>query len=597
MNQKERQTRIELWKENSFRGFMAWLEDFQVKVLMDTEYQIFKPTEHQIYLLKEILKPAEKPIITPDEPIKKLAKRSINARAPRPRKDKTPATEIHERASAYKNSQILLIQPRRHGKSTLLALLCIYFAVTRKNQTIQLLGNNEQHCKKVMYSTILKIVNHTKRLQKLIPLEDQFVYESFCRPMGSVIQLGMGNTLQNAFGDKITILWISDLHAAADDSIMAAMQSSLLDSKNSMCLIDSNVDHDGGNCHILQEAAKDDNNFFVDHVYYDNLEQYCREGGAPAWISRSRARRLEKTILEPDFKRDILGLRSSMVNSLFPIDVIDSCKEKYSIPVEDIQTLARGRSYQVGSGLDRSKSLLGAIGHGDNSIWTTVLKVANLNNEEPEIWLLNQKNIIPNTSAVIKKAILEDHKRYHIDEILLESYEVVDLLPWINQQNIKVATIAPHSTNQNLAFPHLANLARNGFLKIPVDAKKLISEMGTFVFSKARRGEGYSFSHSSRKFKDDRCFSLCWAVHSLRDKVMNLYNLSTINCKSRSKNRNLCFLMGGGLELFCAGNCDAAQEVDELFRQYLQTQLDSDILLPEFFHEYVRLTGARISQR
>ena len=591
--------RIKAWQANTPEAFLQWLEDIKPRILVNSRYEQFQPTTDQLKLIHEILKPAEnKTIKSVDEPVQAIGARSHSARKRRPSRKPKPVDDEQRQArrSSFAHSLSLIIEPRRHGKSTIFSLIILWIFTSRKNCTVQLLGNTESHCRRVQFQTVKKIIANTPTLRKLIPEKQMFVFEIFFPALGNVIQMSPGNNPSTSFGEKIDVLWVSDLHAATDLAPFNALQGSLLDSKDSLLLIDSNVDSKGGHVHMIQEESKNDPSIFAHHTFYNDLDEYCADGGAPPWISRTKARRLAKTSLPADFFRDILGKRSDAKNSLFPSDVIDLCKSPYKTPVDDIKTLTQGRAFKIAGGLDRSKSLLGSALGGDNTIWTTVLKVAGVKDLEPEIFILNQVNILPNTSATIKKAILKDHQRYGLDAVILEDYEVVDLLPWIESQGITVERMSPHSTRQNASFPELARIAREGRLHFPEDEEKLASEMATFSYSKAKRGENYSFGHSSKSQKDDRVYSLNWAIYALRSQIMNLYTISRIQCTSKGKNRNLCYLMGGGLELYCSENCEAAIEIRDMHRQFLQYQLDSDILLTDFYKTHVKLTGIKTYQ-
>lgn len=149
--------------------------------------------------------------------------------------------------------------------------------------------------------------------------------------------------------------------------------------------------------------------------------------------------------------------------------------------MDDIETLIQGRAYKIGGGLDRSKSLLGSALGADNTVLTTILKVANPESEEPEVYILDQQVIIPNTSRTIKKAILKNHQRYKYDNLIFEDYEITDLLPWLEAQNIPVEKMTAHATRQMASFPELARIAREGRLHFPEDETGLISEMSTFA--------------------------------------------------------------------------------------------------------------------
>jgi hypothetical protein len=398
--------------------------------------------------------------------------------------------------------------------------------------------------------------------------------------------------IASSFGEKISVLWCSDLHACADMQPFNALQASLLDSADSLLLIDSNVDFDGGVVHSLQQEADTDSTIYCNHVYYKDLDEYLNR--APAWIDRSKAKRLQRTTLPADFRRDILGLRSDVKNSLFPSEVIELCKSPYKAPVADISELTKGRSYKVGGGLDRSKSLFQGP-KGDATVWTTILKLASPEHGEPEFYILNQQKINPNTSRGIKKVILKDHERYKLDNVVLENYETADLAPWLADQNIPHELVSAHDTNQNASFPEFYRITKEGRFHFSDSLIGLESEMRTFSYIQ-RAGGKYSFGHSSSKFHDDFVYSTNWAIFSLRSAVMNLYTLGNIQCTNRTPKRHLCYLFGGTLVLLCARDCYSHDKVDQMFRDYKSYQLDSEMTIQEFFQIKVKLEGARISQ-
>lgn len=591
---QQKQDRIKAWSASTPEAFLQWVADIKPRILMNANYEIWVPTETQLYHVHEILRPAPVPIDAKQEPVKKL-KRARSARKARPRtKDKLlPKSAEVQRQSSFKHNLSLIIAPRRHGKSTVIALIILWLFTSRRNLVVQLLGNTESHTRRAMYSMLRKIIVNTPSLRKLIPDKNIFVFEILFPALGNCLQMSPGNTPGTSFGEKIDVLWCSDLHASADLSAYYALQASLLDSKDSLCLIDTNVDFVGGVVDLLQQEAQDDPGIFCHHTQYENIDDYIKN--CVPWIERSKAVRLGKSTLEVDFFRDILGRRSSAKNSLFPSEVIELCKTAYKCPVASIEELTQGRAYFVGGGLDRSKSLLGAVMGADNTVLTSILKVANPKSEEPEIYLLDQQVIIPNTSRTIKKAILKNHQKYKYDNLILEDYEIVDLLPWLEAQGIPTEKMTAHSTRQNASFPELARIAREGRLHFPEDDAGLVSELSTFSYTQ-RKVEGYHFGHSSKKFKDDRVFSLNWAIFALRSQIISLFTLGHIQCTSKRKNRHLCFLMGGNMELLCAEGCEAAQAVFEFYRQFLRYQLDSDLLLHEFYKNYVKLVGVKVYQ-
>jgi len=155
--------------------------------------------------------------------------------------------------------------------------------------------------------------------------------------------------------------------------------------------------------------------------------------------------------------------------------------------------------------------------------------------------------------------------------------------------------MSAHDTNQAASFPEMYRCFAEGRFHFPDNLKDFQSELSTFSYTRRKNGM-YSFGHTSAKFHDDTVYSTNWAIFSLRKEVLNLYELDTIQCFNKTNRRHHCFLMGGNLELFCSKNCAAFQEVEGMFRQFKQFQMDSDLTLPEFFHAYIRVTGAVIYQ-
>lgn len=553
-HKKDRNTLIlSRWNEPGPLGFWAWVEDVKPRVIgHDSKYHAWEPTVKQREAVNDIL-----------------------------------SADDQDR---FIHSMSLLIEPRRHGKSTVFALIVLWLTTSRENHVTQLLGNTLDHARRVQFRTLKRIIANTPKLSLMIPEANILSHEINYAPLQSSIQLGEGVSQATAFGDRLNLLWVSDLHAAPTLEAFNALQAALLDSQDSLCLIDSNVDVTDGHVHALQREAGQDEGIYARHISYKDLTEF--EALAPPWIDRLKARRLERTSLEADFKRDVLGQRSDAKNALFPAAVINKCKSKYKTPVSDIQELVKGRAYKIGGGLDRSKSLIG----GDNTVWTVVLKVASPEHGEPEFFLLNQVVFTVNTANAIKKQILEDHERFGgLDNVTLENYEVADIGPWLNDQRIPYELVSAHDTNQNASFPEFQRIAKEGRLHFPAGMKGLAKEMSTFVYIQ-RTGGKYSFGHSSQRFKDDRVYSLNWAIFSLREAVLHSYVLGNIQCLNRSKRRGLCYLMGGGLQMLCSEGCHAHNEVEAMFREFRKLRMDEDIMIPEFFDSYVKFEGARISQ-
>jgi len=548
--------KVDRWAVNGPDGFWAWHEDVKTKVLTKAgKYEVWQPTDRQRRTIDNLL-----------------------------------ATDAK---GNFKRSTGLLIWPRRHGKSTLMALVVLWLFTSRKNFTVQLQGNTEGHSRKVQLNTLVKIIQHTPELKKLIdPDKDISKYEIAYPKRGNIIQGMTGNNLASAFGDRLNVLWVSDLHACPDLSSFNAMQASMLDSSNTLLLVDSNVDSFDGHVHALQKEADKDPAIYADHLWYLDFAHY--EDAAPTWIDRHKAKRLQRTLLEAEFARDILGQRSDAKNALFSSKHIDLCKSAYEIPVIDVQSIAQGRKYVIGAGLDKARSLMGDNG-ADFTVWTVVLKTASPKTGEAEYYILNQQTVLPNTPENLKRIIIDDNKRYGLTNAGLESYETADLAPWLIKQGIECEVISPTAKVQNVAFPELSTIVRYGRLHFPKDMPKLADEMTTFSYQVMPNGN-YQFGHSSQKFHDDTVYSLAWAIYSIRSQILNVYTLGNVQCAARTATRQFCFLLGGNLRLNCADKCPAYGKVVDMWLNYREQMLDDDMSIEDFFKKYVKREGALIYQ-
>ncbi len=497
----------------------------------------------------------------------------------------------------FKHSISLSIQPRRFGKSTSFCLILIFLFFSRKNFTIHLLGVTEQHSRRTQLNTIKGIIQNTPSLSRLIPEKNFQIYEIKHPSKNNRIQMSAGSSTATAYGDRIDLLYLSDFHNFMDLQPWYSFQSALLDSSESLILIDSNIDFVDGHVHALQRESKHDDSIFTDHLFFKDIDDYMKRVPKLApWINLKRAKRQQRTSLEVDWKRDLLGQRSDAKNALFPEEIRNLCRVDYKIPVADLSSLTQGRAYKVGAGLDRAKSLSPAFG-SDSTVLSIVLKCASPKHGEPMFYLLDMVIFPLNTSRLIKKAILKAHEAYHIDNIVLENYEITDLAPWLSDMKIPYEIVNATDTAQNSAFPEMYRIFSESRFNYPKDLKRFDSELSTFTYTQRKGGKGYSFGHASQKFHDDTVYSTAWAIYSLRTAIMNLYVLGSFYCQNKSRRRLMCYLMGSGdKELLCKESCLAHAEVEGMFREYKTHQLDSELTLPEFFFDKIKHIGCRISQ-
>ena len=298
---------VKSWKANSPAAFYQWLTDIQPRILTRAgRYEVFQPTDDQRSLIDEILKSQD---------------------------------------GRFVHTISLNTAPRRHSKSTTFALITTWLFTSRKNFTAMLLGSSELHCRRTMFNMISSIIRNTPILAAAIPESDVHMYEIKFKPLGNVIQLAPSN-LSAVFGGMAQILWVSDLHSAVDLAPFNALQASLLDSEDSLCFIDSNVDFIRQTVHGLQQEAETDDTMFSRYTSYKDFTTSPPE--PRPGLTAEKAKRLERTTLPVDYKRDILGQRATH-KMLFssPAEIIDRCRDTYKIPVLDPRELAGNRKYKI----------------------------------------------------------------------------------------------------------------------------------------------------------------------------------------------------------------------------------------------------------
>ncbi len=482
----------------------------------------------------------------------------------------------------------LAVTPRRHGKTNIFGLVVLWLFTSRRNWTFQVLGNTESHTDRVQMRTVRRIIRNTPALRRMVKAENMQRKEIRLPEMGNIIQAAAG-TVANAFGDKVNVLWVGDFHACPDLAPFDAFQASLLDSEDTLCLIDANTDGEGGHVHRLEQEAEEDDKIFCRRIEYRDFEHYLE--AAPKWINREKAKRLQRTQLPAAFERDILGKRGAALNSLFKPDDIQACRTAYAVPLAQAEAakLFSGRKFIVGGGLDRA---YGFSLHGDATIWTVVAKVAGFDGE-PHYWVLNQKNISFSSGRGIKKAISEDNERYELENVVIEAYNAQDIASWAQESKIPVEVVHATTTAQVPAFTELHRIVAEGRLHFATDLERLAAEMKTFIYDTT--GKQPKFGHA-KGFNDDRVYSLSWAIWSLRESELATYELRSIVCRSSSSHAKLCYLRAGEMLLPCSETCEAHKRVEGMYLQYRRRKVDSELSMPAFFKSKVRLSGVKVYQ-
>ena len=254
--------------------------------------------------------------------------------------------------------------------------------------------------------------------------------------------------------------------------------------------------------------------------------------------------------------------------------------------MEDVQRIAAGRSFVCGGGFDRAKSL---SVHGDNTIWTSIVKIAEPEGE-PHFYVLNQHNVLGSLGFTSKKAIQKDWDTYNIAHMILEGYEVQDISAWALDRGLSHEVVHPTAQAQMPAFMSLHQIVREGRLHFSDKLRDLAEEMKHFPYE--LKGEMARFG-KSEKFKDDRVFSLAWAIHALRRQELAIYSLDNVICRSKSQHAAMCYLRSGDMVLLCAQECLSHRQVAAMYQQHMKLNVDSEMQIQEFYQSMVNMSGIR----
>lgn len=540
---------VRSWR-NGADGFLAWVRDVQPRIpARKGGFAVFVPADFQEEAIRE-------------------AMAHVDGR--------------------WRYQTIAFSFPRRHSKTTLMALLVVWrFTLFGPGENIVVLANSERQTLSVGFSLVKKIILNTPALLAQVGRDNLRTYDVRHPKLQNLIQAVASNPA-GLYGQKISCGWVSEIHAALSDDAMQVLASSLGDTEGSWLLLDSTVDGPGGPLHKLEQlaASGEDPTVYVKRVEYADLAEALEK--SPPWIDRQWLRSRQKQLLPAIFATQHLNQRVASTTSLFAPADIKSCQEQvpHPLPVDDLDRITEGRRYLTGGGLDRA--YFGSL-HGDATIWTSVAKVAEPDDGEPHYWVLHQQAILGSLASGIKKAIVRDRERYGLTNVVFEAYNAQDLYLWSAEQQIPCEVIHATSTAQVPAFMELYRLVKEGRLHFSLGLEALAGEMCTFMYE--LKGDKPRFG--SDKFRDDRIYSLAWAVHSLRSQELAVYELPDIICDSKSRHASACYLRQGDLILPCSQTCEAHKRTEAMWMKHRAARVESELTLPQFFQAMVSVAGVK----
>ena len=542
--------RVREWR-NGADGFFLWIADIQPRVLGNKgKYVVFQPEPFQVEIIRKLL--AQK-----DD-------------------------------GSWQYTTLGISLPRRHSKTTIMALLCLWRFCLWANQNIVAMASTEKQIISTGFAQVRNIILNTPALLEQVGRENIQKYRIDLPKLQNSIRT-VSTNVSGLYGEKITVGWCTEIHAMREEDPMQVLASSLGDTEGSWLLVDSTVDAIGGPLHRLEQLQEsgEDPTVCVCRVEYTSLEEALEK--SPPWIRRDWLKSRKAQLLPAVFGSQHLNQRSASSNNLFSVENIQRAQERLPLPMtlDDLNTIAQGRTFACGGGLDRA--YFGSV-HGDKTIWTSVAKVASADGGEPEYYVLNQKHILGSLGSGIKKAILFDNQEYSLKNTIIEAYNSQDVGTWAVEVGVTNEIIHATNTAQVPAFMELYRIVSEGRLHFSDKLKDLAREMETFIYE-LKGGQPH---FGSDKFHDDRVYSLAWAIHSLREQELAAYVLRNLICNSKSTVAPFCYMRRGDLVLACSEDCPSHRKVAAMFLQHRSNRVESDIALPTFFKNMVKVEGARV---
>ena len=388
--------KVKQWR-NGADGFWQWVEDVKPRIPSSRGgFEIFRSTEGQ--------------------------KRAV-----------TEALTRNEDGS-WMFGTIVLCWPRRHSKTIMNALLVLWRFTCWQTQNIKVLANSERQVTSTAFKTAKGIIRNTPALLEIIGKQNIRRYRITHPGLQSEIE-AIAQNESAAYGEKISIAWITELHASKDDAVLQVLASSVGDSADGWVLIDSTTDAVGGPLHHLEQLAEsgEDPTVYFSRIEYRDLAEAVEK--APTWFKPGWLESRAKQMLPAVFGSQHLNQRSAAVNSLFREEDIKGCLDGYRVPVTraSLAAMMAERKHVTGGGLDRALSF---SLHGDKTIWTSICKAAGDDDGEAEYWVLNQVDIPFSQGRGIKKAIAKDHEAYRLENVCIEQYQSQDILAWTQDAKI-----------------------------------------------------------------------------------------------------------------------------------------------------------------
>ena len=507
------------------------------------------------------------------------------------RPSRREAAEIR-RALRRGNRTIVFCWPRRHGKTVAVALIILWRFLTKRTQNIAMVANSERQVTDTAFRLVRTIIEQTPYTKDLIEKGAiKSGMDAISYPAADNLIQGFPSNPASLYGKKINVAQISELHASRTDDVYQTLASSTIDVEDGLVLVDSTVGSRSSPLFLLYKLARDgtDPSIYFSHIEYADIDDAISNG--PPWINQAGLRSRAAQMLPVLFAQQHLNQWSSGSNALFPPEVIERCKDDYSL---DVRLLSDGATYAVGGGLDRAYAF---SFHGDATVTTCVLKM--LVEDEPHYFVLASDKVWMSQASGIKANFERYRKDFELSRVTIEQPNTQDVAQWCQEAEFEAEVVFPSLERKASAYTALYNAAADGRLHILPSFERLLSEMDTFeyeVSSEGSKGSVPKFRHA-KGAKDDHLDALAWAVFSLRTVEIPAYAVEGIHCDAPELAAQHCVLNGGSMIPQCADGCRSFNAVRSLYTKYRARSGAAALKLEDFVPAKVVNVGSHTMRR
>jgi len=457
---------------------------------------------------------------------------------------------------ALKYITVMFTWPRRHGKTQIFSYYDIYRSANYKNQRINIGSNSATQSEETAYfwvvTTLLNSPDFKKRVEAgyiQINKERILFHET-----GSRI-LRVTSNAASAYGQRISVAHLTELHEAKDRSLYDALAGSVGDSKDGVVLADSTL---GAADNIVWELAclfedGGDDSLYVSYLSYDDLSDALKN--SPEWISRAWLRSRSAQSLPGEFRKFHLNKPAGKSDPMFTREewqacILPNCRAPLSPEYvkKNIAPRMLGERLIFGVGLDRAQSYsknpdrtvltLTAKGFLKNKYYKKTEKTITdaygdekeTEEDNTEYWVIDSVEMPRVNDAEIKRHLSLWRAKYHPSAYAFERYETDDLARTCERNGLPVEAVSPNALTQRDAFDMVYRAVAQGRCWIPDSLWLLIYEGYSFTVDYSGVQPHFGLKSSIKAtvtingvkqkvfLKDDAMKSFAWSVWGMREK-------------------------------------------------------------------------------